>query len=395
MRERIYKAGSFFLVLLTFILTKDLGHIWERSGNPEGTFQGAITKSGADAIAKVEEDQQYWREEDVYRPMKFGLKCSYAHGTKGIRTHIDCSGSQGDISLGVFTTLQKEWSDRIIMEAVSLVTLDYYQTPEGVILADKIAGMGGILGGVVYMNPELEGQLDFVFTLAKERNLDLDFHADENGDVSSTCLYSIAAAAKRHQFPGNIICSHCCSLAVQPPEIVTKTIDLVKEAGIKIVSLPTCNLYLQDRRRNSTPYWRGGTKVWELKEAGVPVAFASDNCRDPFFGFGDHDMLEVFNQAVGIAHLDTPYGNWVRAVTTIPAELMGEEEGGKIAVGLPADLILFTARYFSELLSRPQQDRIILRRGEPIDTTLPHYGELDELLTVTNCRVPSLSYQFK
>lgn len=138
----------------------------------------------------------------------------------------------------------------------------------------------------------------------------------------------------------------------------------------------------------------GVTKVWELKEAGVPVAFASDNCRDPFFGFGDHDMLEVFNQAVRIAHLDTPYGNWVRAVTTIPAELMGEEEGGKIAVGLPADLILFTARYFSELLSRPQQDRIILRRGEPIDTALPHYGELDELLTVTNCRVPSLSYQF-
>ena len=320
--------------------------------------------------------------------MEFGLKCSYAHGTKGIRTHIDCSGPQGDTSLGVFTTLQGEWADRMTLEAVSLVTLDYYQTPDGVALADKIASIGGILGGVVYMNPQLEGQLDQVFSLAKERNLDLDFHADENGDFDSTCLESIAAAAGRHQFRGQIICSHCCSLALQPPEMVAKTIYLVKKAGINIVSLPTCNLYLQDRRKNSTPYWRGVTKVWELKQAGVPVAFASDNCRDPFFGFGDHDLLAVFNQAVRIAHLDMPYGDWVRAVTTIPAELMGSSSGGKIGVGLPADLILFTARYFSELFSRPQQDRVVLRAGQPIDTTLPDYRELDELLTVTNYHVP-------
>ena len=158
------------------------------------------------------------------------------------------------------------------------------------------------------------------------------------------------------------------------------TIDLVRQAKIAIVSLPMCNLYLQDRQANTTPYWRGVTKVKELKQHNIPVAFASDNCRDPFYGFGDHDVLEVFTQAVRIAHLDTPYSNWINSVTKTPADLMGLSTAGRIAVGLPADLIIFKARYFSELLSRPQSDRLVLRGGKEIDTTLPDYSELDNLM---------------
>ena len=354
----------------------DKGHIWQRSPNQDGTFDTALSTAIKDA-------QQYWQSEDLYRRMEFGLKCSYAHGTKAIRTHLDSFDRQAEISLAVFQTLRSQWADKITLQAVSLVSLDYYQTAEGIALADKIAAVGGILGGVAYMNPQLDAQLDTVFKLAQERNLDLDFHADENGDPNSVCLQKIAEGAIRHQFLGKITCGHCCSLAVQSREVVEKTIDLVRQANISIVSLPMCNLYLQDRKAGTTPYWRGVTKIKELKQQGIPVAFASDNSRDPFYGFGDHDVLEVFTQAVRIAHLDTPYGDWISSVTKIPAELMGLPQAGKIEVGLPADFIIFKARYFSELLSRPQSDRIVVRNGEKIDTTLPEYSELDDLVLAT------------
>ena len=351
----------------------DKGQIWERSPNPDGTFASAIEAVGADA-------QKNWNAEDVYRRMEFGLKCSYAHGTKAIRTHIDSAGEQGTVSLGVFEALQAEWGDRLILQAVSLVSLDYFLTPAGEKLADRIAQIGGILGGFAYMNPDLDKQLDRVFALAKERNLNLDFHTDENDDPDSVTLREVAKTAIRHEFSGQIICGHCCSLAVQPSDLVTETLELVKEANIGIVSLPMCNLYLQDRESGHTPRWRGVTLLQELKAAGIPVAVASDNCRDPFYGFGDHDVLEVFNMAVRIAHLDRPYGDWPCAVTKTPADLMGLPNLGRIAVGLPADLILFKARNFSELLSRSQGDRTVLRQGIKIDTTLPDYRELDDLL---------------
>ncbi|MEG3880655.1 cytosine deaminase [Microcoleus sp. herbarium7] len=353
----------------------DKGHIWDRSPNPDGTFASAIETVRADA-------QKNWNAGDVYRRMEFGLKCSYARGTKAIRTHIDATGEQGTASLGVFEALQAEWGARVILQAVSLVSLDYFLTPAGEKLADRMAQVGGILGGVAYMNPDLDKQLDRVFALAAERNLNLDFHSDENGDPESTTLREIAKTAIRHKFSGQIICGHCCSLAVQPPDLVTETLELVKEANIGIVSLPMCNLYLQDRQSGRTPRWRGVTLLQELKAAGIPVAVASDNCRDPFYGFGDHDVLEVFNMAVRIAHLDMPYGDWLHTVTQTPAQLMGLPNSGKIAVGLPADLILFKARNFSELLSRNQGDRTVLRQGEKIDTTLPDYRELDDLLGI-------------
>jgi cytosine deaminase len=351
----------------------DKGHSWQRCPNHDGTFDSALKMV-------LEDSRREWRLEDVYRRMEFGVKCSYAHGTAAIRTHIDSFGQQAQISLTALGELQRQWAGKITLQAVSLVSLDYYQTSEGAALADKIAEFGGILGGVAYTNADLQAQIDITFKLAQERGLNLDFHLDENGDPDSTCLAAIARTAIKEQFDGQIICGHCCSLAVQSPEIIQETLNLVKNAGIAMVSLPMCNLYLQDRQEEKTPFWRGTTKVKEMKKAGIPVAFASDNCRDPFYGFGDHDGLEVFTQAVRIAHLDAPYADWVNSVTLTPANLLGLPHLGRIKTGLEANLLIFNARYFSELLSRPQWDRLVIRRGLSIDTTLPDYQELDDLV---------------
>ena len=191
---------------------------------------------------------------------------------------------------------------------------------------------------------------------------------------------------RRHganRFAGRIQCGHCCSLAVQPDDDADRTLDLVAESGIAVVSLPMCNVFLMDREAGRTPRRRGVTLVREMAARGIEVSFASDNCRDPFYGYGDHDMLEVFTQAARIAHIDLPMGEWPRSVTATPIQVMGLDSPGLIAVGEPADLVLFNGRGYSELLSRPQNDRTVLRGGEAIDTTLPDYRELDNLLQGT------------
>lgn len=365
------QGGMVFPCFVDLHTHLDKGHIWERTPNPDGTFDSAI--------AACTTDGAYWNAEDVYRRMEFGLRCSYAHGTKAIRTHIDAAGEQAAISLEVFDTLRYEWADRLILQAVSLVSLDYWLTPEGEKLADQMAAIGGILGGVIYMNPDVEAQIDHIFTLAKERNLNLDFHTDETEQPDSITLRLVAEATLQHRYQGRVVCGHACSLAIQSLEAIEATIALVKQAGIGVVSLPLCNLYLQDRQPGRTPRWRGVTLLHELKAKGVPVALANDNCRDPFHAFGDHDVLEVFSLSTKIAHLDQPYGDWCCAVTRTPADLMNLPTVGRIGVGLPADLVLCKARRYSELFARSQSDRIVLRGGQAIDTTLPDYAELDDL----------------
>jgi cytosine/creatinine deaminase len=351
----------------------DKGHIWPRAENADGTFAGAMAAAYADQRAK-------WTIEDVDARFAFGLRCAFAHGTVAIRTHLESQPPHHEICWPVFRALQREWAGRIHLQAVGLIPIEDFSQPRGETFADHVAGHGGVLGAFLYMHPDLDRLLERMLALAAERGLDLDLHVDESGDPGAVALRQLAAAALRHGFNGKILCGHCCSLAVQEPTEAARTLDLVRAAEIAVVSLPMCNLYLQDRGPGRTPRWRGVTLLHEMAARGIKVALASDNCRDPFHAYGDHDMLEVFREAVRIAHLDRPLRAWPQAISRTPAAIMALPDAGVIRVGGPADLLLFRARSDSELLSRPQSDRIVLRAGREIDTTPPDYRELDEAL---------------
>ena len=55
-------------------------------------------------------------------------------------------------------------------------------------------------------------------------------------------------AALRHKFTGKILAGHCCSLAQAGDADHARVIERVGEAGIAVVALPMCNMYLQDRQ---------------------------------------------------------------------------------------------------------------------------------------------------
>jgi cytosine/creatinine deaminase len=353
----------------------DKGHIWPRKPNPDGTFMGALVASDEDRAA-------CWTAKDVARRMDFSLRTAYAHGTAAMRTHIDSEAPQETISWPVFEEMRERWRGRIELQGACLLGIEGVRERvwfDG--LARRVAAAQGVLGVATYMLPDLEELLDRVFLAAIEHGLDLDFHADETDDVSATSLKAIAEAALRHGFEGRILVGHCCSLARQPEPDVLHTLDKVARAGIAVVSLPMCNLYLQDRRQDrTTPRWRGVTLLHEMRARDIPVCVASDNTRDPFYAYGDLDMLEVYRMATRILHLDHPVGDWPRAITATPAEVMRLEGAGVIAEGRPADFIIFKGRSWTELLSRPESDRIVVRNGTAIARELPDYAELDDLM---------------
>lgn len=352
----------------------DKGHIWDRRPNPTGDFSGAL-----DAVRTDRES--CWSAADVRTRMEFSLKTAYAHGTGLIRTHLDSLPPQHRISFEVFSEMRDAWRDRIALQAVALFPLDMI-TDEAFFgdLTDVVASHGGLLGGVTYLMPDLEAHLDKLFRTASERGLDIDLHVDETQDHEVLTLKTIAEAKIRNGFEGAVTVGHCCSLARQNDELAKATIDVVAKAGLSVVSLPMCNMYLQDRAPNRTPRYRGVTLFHELAAADIPTAISSDNTRDPFYAYGDLDAVEVFREGVRILHLDHPLDEAARVVTRSPADILGRADHGRIAAGLPADLVLFSARRWSEFLSRPQADRIVVRNGKGIDRSLPDYRDLDPLM---------------
>jgi cytosine deaminase len=357
----------------------DKGHIVTRAENPDASFAGALQSTSEDRTHR-------WTAEDIKRRMEFGLRCAYVHGVAAIRTHLDSPElNHAQRSWAVFREARAEWADRILLQAVALVPIDAFRTPYSEELADLVAASGGILGGVTRAVGGVHGRLledidpllDTILRLASERGLDVDLHVDESGDRAATALAHVAAAVLRNRFRGHVVCGHCCSLSVQPEGQIRRTLDLCAEAGIAIVTLPTVNLYLQDRSDGRTPRWRGVAPVREMRQRGIPVAIAGDNCRDPFHAYGDHDMVDTFRQAVRILHLDHPFADAAAMAGPVPQAIIQAGQLGTIAKGGAARFILFNARTLNELMCRPQSDRLVIDRGRRVSAELPDYGDLD------------------
>ena len=353
----------------------DKGHIWPRAANPDGSFLGALNTVAADRAAN-------WSADDVRTRMRFGLRSAWAHGTKAIRTHLDSIAPQHEISFPAFRELREEWLGMIDLQAVCLVSCEHI-SDDGFFesLAQLVADSEAVLGMVTYPVPDIADRIDRFFELAAVHGLDADFHVDETMDPDSETLRAIAKSAIDRGFEGRVTVGHCCSLSTQEESRALDTLDLVAQAGINVVSLPMCNLYLQDRG-TGTPRRRGITLVHEMKERGIPVSFASDNTRDPFYAYGDLDMVEVMRQATRIGHLDHSRDDWPLAFIETPATAMGIDPPS-LAAGSSADFVLFNARSWTEFYARPQMDRAVLRRGKPIDRTLPAYSELDHLMELS------------
>lgn len=373
--------GGLVLACFTDLHTHiDKGHIWPRRANPDGTWLGALTAVMADREAN-------WAAEDVEKRMDFSLRCAYAHGTAALRTHLDSAPPQHEITWDIFERARAKWAGRIELQAVSLVGPDLVLNPEKLkAVAERTKAAGGVLGGSTAVHPENPRIMRALIEAAGEYGLDLDLHTDETGDPTASALRSLADAVIETGFTGRVVAGHCCALARQDAATAMATIERVAEAGIAVVSLPMCNMYLQDRSNGSdtaTPRWRGVTLVNELKAAGVPVAIASDNTRDPFYAYGDLDGMEVLREGARILHFDHPQQNawpWARTIGADPSAIAGFAHTATLSQGLPADFILVRARSWTELMARPQSDRIVVRSGKAIDTTLPDYRELDDLM---------------
>lgn len=351
----------------------DKGHTSPRAPNPTGSF--------VDARAVVPLDREaYWNAEDVGVRMEFALQAAYAYGTRAIRTHLDCVGRQTRISWPVFAAARDTWQHRIALQASPLFGIELAVDEAHIRdISEMVAAFGHCLGAVTYPVPELQPGLQRLFRLAIDKGWELDFHADETHDPTVNTLAVIAQTALDHGFDGRILVGHCCTLATMPDDERKRTIDLVARAGISIVSLPMCNMYLQERHSpGRTPRWRGVTAIKELRAAGIRVSIASDNTRDPFYAYGDLDMAEVWREGTRIAQLDHPFGDWATLVASSPAEAIGLEEPA-LRAGGHADFVLFEGRTMSEFMARPLAGRTVIRHGRPIDAAPLPYRHLDKL----------------
>lgn len=282
----------------------------------------------AEAIAAQAKDKQSWTRNDLRMRATRGLEELWHAGGRMARTHIDWEVDARDSARiprawQILGEVCEDWRGRIIVQRAALVPIEAMADiayAEGV--ARVIASTGGLLGAFVFDQPNRhEGILNMV-RVAMKHDLALDFHVDEGLAPSLDGIELIAQAVIDTGYPGPVLCGHVCNLGSLEAAARQRRINLIARASLSVVSLPSSNLYLQDRG-NGMPRQRGLTAVKELLAAGVNVLFGTDNVQDAFCPVGVHNPAATLASGIIGAHLDPPLGTWLPMVTTHAASAVG------------------------------------------------------------------------
>jgi cytosine deaminase len=158
---------------------------------------------------------------------------------------------------------------------------------------------------------------------------------------------------------------------------VSKLLPLMADARLHVVANPLINITLQGRH-DTYPKRRGMTRVKELLEAGINVAFGHDALMDPWYSFGTYDMLEVAHMGLHVAQMTgaEQMRQIFETVTTNAARVMGLEGYG-LEPGCQADMVILQAGDQQEALRLKAARLFVIRRGTVIAETPPVISRLE------------------
>ncbi len=340
--------------------------------NPTGTLLGAI--QGFEVYA------HHVPREEISGRAEHTAEACLARGTTAIRSHVNLDPSWGLRGVEALVDLRERLRHRVRLQVVALVSSG--ETPittgqaRGLLEAALDAGVD-VIGGAPAFAAEPIEYLEMLFQTATRRNKMLDLHIDETLDPASRHLEHIARLTRVFGLGGRVVAGHCCSLSALSPIEAQPIMAAVAEAGVGVVTLPACNLFLQGR---NAPVLvpRGLTRVTDLMAAGVRVAYGSDNIQDPFNPVGSGDLLEIGRWTFLAAHLPLEALSHVVSMgTTVPAGFMGDAADYGVHVGAYADLLIVDA-----------EDPVDALISGPIERTVVFHGKHVAGRTLTSPQAP-------
>jgi len=303
-----------------------------------------------------------------------------ARGLLAIRSHVDICDPRL-LAVDALLEVRKEVAPYLDLQLVAFPQDGYLRTPEVAKLLETALDRGvDVVGGIPHFERTMdEGKksVEVLCRIAAERGLRVDMHCDESDDPNSRHIETLTAETVRHGLQDRVTGSHLTSMHSMDNYYVSKLLPLMAEAEMNVVSNPLINITLQGRH-DTYPKRRGMTRVPELMDAGVKVAFGHDCVMDPWYSLGSADMLEVAGMGLHVAQMTgvEQMESCFRAVTEIPAAILGLEGYG-LEKGCNADLVILQAADPVEALRLKANRLFVIRRGRIISSSAPVEAELN------------------
>jgi len=284
-----------------------------------------------------------------------GIQMAVSNGTGRMRTSADIDPMVGILCLEALLELKKESGQLVDLQVVAFAQEGLFRHDNSIELLRKAMELGAdLLGGHTGMDANPADHINTMLALAKEHNVDVEFHVDESGKPGDFWVVRLARSVMEAGYEGRVSAIHCCSLAAIENSKAKDAIKMIKDAGMNVVVGPQI---IGPTRKI--------TRVAELMEAGVNVALGSDNLRGTWYPLGNANLMLSCYLLTAVNRLFSgqAFEELHNLITYNGARVLKVSDYG-LAEGRMADIVVLQGESFWDALLVQRPVKAVLKRGK-------------------------------
>src|SRR5437764_6082232 len=173
------------------------------------------------------------------------------------------------------------------------------------LLVEALKRGAPVVGGAPRYDSDGPAQIERIFALAREYDVDLDLHLDVGDSPDQMYIHQVLDLTERYRRGGRVVAGHMAKLSLLPPAELAALAGRLADAGIGVTVLPATDLYLMGRERDHAVV-RGVADANLLAANGVICSLSSNNVLNPATPYGDCNLIRMANLHANVLQIAAP-----------------------------------------------------------------------------------------
>jgi cytosine deaminase len=295
------------------------------------------------------------------------------HGTTRMRTQVEVDPGIGMRGFEGVQSLIDDYKWAIDIEICVFPQeglISYPGTDE--LVVEGLKRGAKLVGGAPRYDKDEHGQIRRIFELAREFDVDIDFHLDVGNTPDSLNIHLVRELTEKYKWGGRVVVGHMAKLSLMPPSEVATLAKSLADTGIAVTVLPTTDMFLMGRDRDHSVV-RGVADANHLCEHGVNCSLSSNNILNPATPYGDCSLIRIANLYANVVQIDRPpqIRECFNMLTERSARLLNLKDYG-FKPGNPGDVVIMNAQTPEQAVAEISQPVAAFKNGrQTMEWALP------------------------
>ena len=219
------------------------------------------------------------------------------------------------------------------------------------------------VGGAPRYDTDGVAQINRIFALGREFDLDIDIHLDVGPTADHLYVHQVCELTEKYRRGGRVVVAHMAKLSTMPPDALKAVARRMADVGVAVTVLPATDLYLMGRDQDHNVR-RGVADANLLVAHGVNCSLSTNNVLNPATPYGDCSLIRMANMHANVLQVRHPkeLRECFAMLTERSARLLNLTDYG-LAVGKPADVVVFDAQSPEQAIAEIRNPLAAFKRG--------------------------------